>query len=116
MEERNPEAAREKVRRANARRRARLRRLPVEEYSLAQIVERDGARCVLCGDDLDLDSIYPHPLSPTVEHLECLSWPDSAGDVFSNVGAAHARCNFKRGDRPHPAAARKRAELLAAFT
>ena len=109
----NPEKAREKARRSNSRRRARLAGLPFEDYTLEQILERDGIDCVLCGEELDLDAVTPAPRAPTVEHLECVSWPGSAGDVFSNVAAAHSTCNCKRHNRPHPAAARKRAELLA---
>ena len=110
----NLERARENVRRHQARRRARLRGLPAEAYTLEQLLERDGTLCVLCDDELDLEAAYPDPLSVTVEHLECISWPDSAGDVPSNVALSHFRCNCERSDRPHPAAARKRAELLAA--
>lgn len=63
---------------------------------------------------MDLTAVWPDPKVPTVEHLECLSWPDSAGDVLLNVSAAHYDCNNRRRDQPHPAAERKRAELLAA--
>lgn len=109
----DPEPAREVTRRAAAKRRARLRNLPVEPYTVTEILDRDGDACVLCGSQLDLTAQHPDPTSVTVEHLECLSWPDSAGDVPSNVALAHYRCNCQRGDRPHPAAVRKRAELMA---
>jgi hypothetical protein len=79
-----------------------------------QLLERDGTLCVLCGEELDLDAVRPDPRSPTVEHLECISWPESAGDVPSNVAVSHFACNMRRGANPHPAAARKRATLLAA--
>jgi hypothetical protein len=80
------------------------------------LLERDGTACVLCGEELDLDAVYPDPQAPTVEHLECIAWPDSAGDVPSNVAVAHYGCNNRRRTSPHPAAARKRAELLLAAT
>lgn len=112
------EANAEKVRvmsaEAGRRRRARLRELPAERYTMADIIDRDGDLCVLCGEPLDLGAPWPSPLSPTVEHLECISWPDSAGDVLTNVAASHYTCNCRRHDNPHPAAACKRAELLAA--
>lgn len=110
----NPDHLRELGRRAMARRRARLRGLPTEPYTMEELLLRDGADCVLCGGPLDLTVSYPDPNAPTVEHLECLSWPGSAGDIPSNCGVAHFRCNCSRGDRPHLAAARKRAELVAA--
>lgn len=108
----NAERHAEGNRRAMARRRARLRGLPVESYTMDQLIDRDGTACVLCGEDVDFGAVYPDPSSPTVEHLECISWPDSAGDVLANVAVSHFRCNVRRGADPHPAAARKRVELL----
>lgn len=110
----NLDRARENVRRGQARRRARMRGLPTEPYTLEQLLERDGTLCVLCDEELDLAATYPAPLSATVEHLECISWPASAGDTPANVALSHFTCNMRRGVEPHPAAARKRAELLAA--
>jgi hypothetical protein len=109
----NPDRTRENARRGMHRRRARLRALPVEPYTMAQLVERDGTCCVLCNGELDFTVTYPEPLAPTVEHLECISW-GIAGDEPSNVALSHWDCNNRRQDKPHPAAARKRAELLAA--
>lgn len=109
----NPELVRELARRSASRRRALKRSLPVEVYTITQILDRDGTACVLCGEELDLDARWPEPLAATVEHLECLGWPDSAGDVLSNVAASHFRCNAERNIRPHPRAAAKRAELIA---
>lgn len=110
----NRDLMRELWRGVSGRRRARKRGLPTENYTLAQLIERDGAFCVLCSRRLNMSVRRPHPLSATVEHLECLSWPESAGDVLANVAPSHLVCNIRRKDRPHPAAAAKRAELLAA--
>lgn len=110
----NAELVREVGRRSQSRRRARLRDLPVEPYTLDEVVARDGTKCLLCGEELDFFAAHPDLLAPTIEHLECISWPDSAGDVLANVALSHFTCNCQRGDRPHPAAARKRAELLTA--
>lgn len=100
--------------RCQNRRRARLRGLPSEPYTVADLLARDGTQCVLCGAELDLSAERYQPASVTIEHLECISWPGSAGDVLSNVALAHHSCNMRRGVRPHPAAARKRRELLEA--
>lgn len=108
----NPEPVREAGRRAASQRRARRRGLPSDHYTWAQLLERDGKNCVLCGRVLNLAVEHPHPMSPTTEHLECLSWPNSPGNVLTNVALSHFTCNTRRRDRPHPAAARKRAELL----
>ena len=110
----NPERDLEIRRRIQSRRRARMRGLPVEPYTMDQLLERDGTLCVLCDGELDLSAAHPDLLAPTVEHLECISWDNSAGDVPANCAVAHFTCNSSRNNRPHPAAARKRSELLAA--
>lgn len=94
------------------RRQMRKQALPSEVYTLTDIIVRDGTDCVLCGEPLELDARWPNLRCATVEHLECLSWPDSSGDVLANVAASHLTCNAARRDRPHPRAAVKRAELL----
>lgn len=104
---------RDQRREARQRRRALLRNLPGEPYTVADLVARDGTCCVLCGQELDFDARFPKPTSITIEHLECISWVNSAGDVLTNVALAHWQCNLVRGSSPHPAAARKRAELIA---
>lgn len=109
----NADLVREGKRRSEGRRRARLQGLPVEPYTVAELLERDGTRCVLCGEEMDLEARRYQPKSVTVEHLECISWPDSAGDVPANVALSHRACNMRRGTSPHPAAAQKRIELLA---
>jgi hypothetical protein len=110
----NADLVRESHRRGSSRRRARVRELPVEPYTVEDLIARDGADCVLCGYGLNFSVQHPHPMSVTVEHLECIAWPDSAGDVPSNVALSHFHCNNSRRTGPHPAAAAKRAELLAA--
>jgi len=112
--EANLEAARGNARHAAARRRARMRGLPFESYTMADIVDRDGTSCVLCGEEMDMMATAPEPMAATIEHLECISWEASAGDVLANVGLSHFICNTRRNTREHPAAAAKRAELLAA--
>lgn len=111
----NPERVRERGRRSQHQRKARMRSLPSAPYTMAQLVERDGTCCVLCGGELDFTVVYPELLAPTIEHLECISW-GTAGDEPTNVALSHWDCNNRRRDRPHPAAARKRAELLAHST
>lgn len=99
---------------ASARRRTNESNLPSEIYTISQLIERDGNVCVLCERLLNSTVQYPHPMSTTVEHLECLSWPNSPGNVMTNVALAHFTCNASRRNSPHPAATAKRAELLAA--
>lgn len=109
----NADLVRESGLRCQNRRRARLLGLPVEPYTVDELLERDGTCCVLCGEKLDLEAGRWQLKSVTIEHLECISWPDSAGDVPTNVALSHWSCNMRRGTGPHPAAAQKRRELLA---
>lgn len=110
----NPERVAEIQRGISRRRRARLRSLPTELYAVEDLLDRDGTLCVLCEDELDFAARWPDPQAVSVEHLECLSWPDSAGDVLANVALAHFGCNLRRGARRHPLAAAKRVALVVA--
>lgn len=62
---------------------------------LAEIRERDKNCCHLCGDKVPAKA-YPHPLSPSLDHVI----PLSKGGIHdpSNVKLAHLRCNVQKGD------------------
>lgn len=90
------ELRRERYRRKNRRRRAFKNASPVgEAYTLAEIIERDGSRCHLCGLKVNAALSGMNPKGPTIDHLV----PLSAGghDCRSNVALAHRRCNVVRG-------------------
>lgn len=108
----NSERVAEINRGISRRRRARLRSLPTEPYTVEDILDRDGALCVLCEEEMDFAAHWPDPQAVSVEHLECLSWPGSAGDVLANVALAHFGCNNRRRAGFHPLAAAKRAVLV----
>lgn len=82
-------------RRAGRRRsrRAHIRHVP---YSKVEVWRRDGWRCHLCRRPVRRDVRFPHPLSPTIDHLV----PVAAGgdDVIGNVACAHFICNSRRRD------------------
>lgn len=75
-------------------RRTRMRGLPFELVSRAEILARDRMTCHLCGgrihDRASLDHIIP------------LSDPRCPGHVWENLAAAHGGCNSKKGGRARP--------------
>lgn len=63
----------------------------------AEIAERDGWKCRLCGKRVKRSQAWPHPLSPSLDHvvpLTCGGAHDPA-----NVQLAHLRCNSAKGNR-----------------
>jgi 5-methylcytosine-specific restriction endonuclease McrA len=42
---------------------------------------------------------WPHPESPTIDHIVPISNPNCPGDVKSNIQLAHWYCNLKKGNR-----------------
>lgn len=72
-------------------RRVRRRGLPVERISRAEIFERDGMICHICGDQI--------MERPTIDHILPLAGEGSPGHVWENVAAAHGSCNSGKRDR-----------------
>lgn len=71
------------------------RRFPkIHAHTRRAILERDGWRCGLCGGAIDRALKYPHPGSPSVDHI------DPRGEhVPQNWQAAHLACNVQAGDK-----------------
>lgn len=63
---------------------------------LAEIRERDGNRCHLCGDRVSAKA-WPHPLSASLDHVVPLT-KGGAHDP-DNVKLAHLACNTAKGNR-----------------
>lgn len=63
----------------------------------AELAERDGADCALCGDLVDFALKAPHAMSPSVDHI----LPRSKGGSHDaeNLQLAHLRCNTRKGNR-----------------
>jgi 5-methylcytosine-specific restriction endonuclease McrA len=61
------------------------------------IYERDAWRCGICGRPVDGTRKFPHPGSPTIDHIEPLSLGGT--HTRGNVQLAHFRCNVKKGNR-----------------
>jgi hypothetical protein len=61
------------------------------------VFERDNWRCRICGGSVSKTETYPHPSSPTIDHVVPISMGGS--HTYDNVRTAHARCNTGRGNR-----------------
>jgi len=63
----------------------------------SEIGDRDRWKCGLCGAKVNRDLAYPHPMSPSLDHVI----PLSKGGAHSpeNVQIAHLQCNSEKGNR-----------------
>lgn len=68
-----------------------------EAVELAAIAERDRWKCHLCGRKVSKARLWPHPESPSLDHVI----PLTRGGMHdpSNVRLAHLRCNTAKGNR-----------------
>lgn len=53
--------------------------------------------CAICGQPVDKTLKYPHPMSPTVDHIIPVS--KGGSDVLENLQLAHRRCNRLKSDK-----------------
>jgi 5-methylcytosine-specific restriction endonuclease McrA len=67
-----------------------------------KIADRDGWCCGLCGGHIPRVVRHGHPLYLTIDHIVPLSRGGEHSP--SNVQAAHATCNYTKGDRLDTAA------------
>lgn len=85
------------VRDITNRRRAQKASGKFEKIDRDIVFERDGYECKLCMKPLDMDAKFPHPWSPTLDHIIPIN---KGGDhLYVNLQAAHFRCNTAKGDR-----------------
>lgn len=54
--------------------------------------------CGICGKPVDLSLKYPHPLSPTIDHIIPVSKGGHPSDI-SNLQLAHRCCNRAKSDK-----------------
>jgi hypothetical protein len=78
------------------RRRARLRTVTTENFTLREIAERDNWRCHLCGDKVPDREYAALDKDPTIDHLIPVS--KGGEHTRANVALAHNRCNWERSD------------------
>jgi len=61
-----------------------------------KVCNRDGWVCALCGDPINPMITWPDDLSKSLDHIVPLS--KGGGHTWTNVQAAHLRCNVDKGD------------------
>lgn len=95
----DPERRRRQLRARTQRRRAAVRggRL-TERFTDTEIFERDGWRCGICRRRVNQRLVYPHPRSPSLDHIVPLS-QDPNGHTRANVRCSHLECNLRRSNR-----------------
>lgn len=74
------------------RRRARKKMGDAGERIIpADVFERDGWRCGICGRTVNLDLAWPHPKSASLDHVVPLS--KGGTHTLANVQCSHLDCN-----------------------
>jgi len=82
----------------NARRRARIQQSPrIEKIDRAAIFLRDHWICQLCQARVNPALKYPHPGSPTLDHVIPLA--EGGHHTSQNLVLAHSRCNISKRNR-----------------
>ena len=57
--------------------------------------------CAICGKPVDFNLKYPHPLSPTIDHIIPLAKGGHPSDI-DNLQLAHRCCNRAKSDKLVP--------------
>lgn len=82
---------------AARKRRAVLRLVSVEDVSSLVVFDRDAWKCGICSHPIPRVVIWPHPLSPSLDHVLAIS---AGGEhSYSNTQASHLACNMSKGAR-----------------
>ena len=63
-----------------------------------QIIFRTQKVCGICGRPVDFEIKYPHPLSPTVDHIVPIALGGHPS-ALENLQLAHRICNRQKGAR-----------------
>ena len=63
----------------------------------ADIAERDGTDCALCGEEIDMTIPWPHAKSATIDHI--IPWTRGGTHALENMQLAHSRCNIRKGNK-----------------
>ncbi|MER5843700.1 HNH endonuclease [Streptomyces prasinus] len=82
----------------DARRRMRMLEAQTSEvFAPLDVHTRDGWTCQLCCEPIDQAIAWPHPKSPSVDHIIPLS--RGGAHALSNVQSAHLGCNSSKCDK-----------------
>ena len=94
----NPERYAELGRRHASQRRARIAATAVEDFTEADVRMAHGDDCYLCGDRINFKLKWPHPKSPSLDHIVPLS--RGGTHTLDNVAMACLSCNHSKNARP----------------
>lgn len=83
--------------RHNHIKRARKRNCVSEKFDSIEIFKRDDWKCYLCGDKIDPKFKWPHPKSPSLDHIIPLSL--GGNHLRTNTMATHLKCNLSKHTR-----------------
>ena len=72
-------------------RRARKRGIAHETIDLPNLLARDKFKCGICAKAISVKHRYPHPLSPSIDHIIPLS--KGGSHTWVNVQDSHHECN-----------------------
>lgn len=78
-------------------RRARKMSAFVAPVDRQEIFERDNWICGICGEPIDSQLEFPHPMSVTLDHIVPLA--KNGTHEPENVQAAHFKCNCSKGSK-----------------
>lgn len=91
------EAERAKSRERRRHRRALKRGVDAESFTDVEIYERDGWRCGVCRRKVNPRNKWPHPMSPSLDHVIPVTEVGTS-HTRANVRLAHLRCNILRSN------------------
>jgi hypothetical protein len=88
--------ARKRNQMKNHARRGRVRAPDAEQIDRDVVGDRDGWKCGICRRKVDRTKAYPHPRSPSVDHV--IPQAEGGPHTYANVRIAHLSCNVARSD------------------
>jgi 5-methylcytosine-specific restriction endonuclease McrA len=90
----DPEAKRRRDLVKAKRRRAAQHRADAENVDRTRVGERDGWRCGVCRRKVNQALPYPHPMSPSLDHVVPLT--QGGRHTYANTRITHLTCNVTR--------------------
>lgn len=79
------------------KRRALLRSVTVEDVNSLAVFDRDGWVCGICDTAIPRVTLWPHPLSRSLDHIQAIS--TGGAHSYANTQASHLVCNMSKGAR-----------------
>lgn len=95
---RDDPAYKEKVRKAEYRRKSLKREAFVEDVGREEVMQMSRWVCHICGEKIPKSAKWPNPMFGTVDHVLPLAC--GGKHSYANCKAAHLRCNCRKSDTP----------------